>query len=57
MKKVAHKLPLLVVLLAVGGLLVYGFWPVPIQLEVVKASRGQLQVTVEEDGQSQSGGG
>jgi len=52
MKKWARRFPALLVLLVVGGLLVYGFWPVPISVDVVQAKRGTFQVTVNEDGKT-----
>ena len=51
MKKWLRRLPGAVVVLVVGSLLLYGFWPVPIQVEVVPAKRGALQVTVNDDGE------
>jgi HlyD family secretion protein len=52
MKKFLRSLPIWAVLLVGGGLLAYGFWPVPIQVEVVQATRGTVQVTVNEDGKT-----
>ncbi|MCA9015367.1 MAG: HlyD family efflux transporter periplasmic adaptor subunit [Planctomycetaceae bacterium] len=52
MKKWLRRISLLVVLLILGGLLVYGFWPVPIQVDLVQAERGTFLVTVNEDGKT-----
>lgn len=52
MKKWSRKFPVLLVLLVVGGLLAYGFWPVPIPIDVVEAERGTFQVTVNDDGKT-----
>lgn len=44
-------LQLFVALLVVGGL-TYSFWPRPIEVDVARASRGSLRVTVDEDGKT-----
>jgi HlyD family secretion protein len=52
MKRILRKLPAVFILIALAGLLIYGFWPVPVQVEVVTATRGTLLVTVNEDGKT-----
>jgi HlyD family secretion protein len=42
----------LLILLARSVWLLYGFMPVPSQVEVVRAARGDVQVTVNEDGKT-----
>jgi HlyD family secretion protein len=38
--------------LLVTGLLVWGFWPRPVPVEIVSAERGPLTVTIDEDGRT-----
>lgn len=52
MKKFWQRLPVILVLLVLGGWLLYGFLPAPIQVEVVQATRGNVQVTVNDDGKT-----
>jgi HlyD family secretion protein len=52
MKRVLRKLPVLFVIAVVAAALAYGFWPVPINVEVAAAKRGTLQVTVNDDGKT-----
>lgn len=52
MKKWLRKIPLVVAVLVVGGLLVYGFWPVPTEVDAVQVTRGSFQVTVNDDGKT-----
>ncbi|QDT41653.1 Macrolide export protein MacA [Gimesia alba] len=52
MKKWSRRISLLVVLLILSGLLAYGFWPVPVQVDLVQADQGAFLVTVNEDGKT-----
>lgn len=52
MKQFLRKLPTILIMLFVGGLLVYGFWPTPVEVDLVRATRGRLQVTVRDDGET-----
>lgn len=52
MKRLTRKLPALFVIGVVAAALAYGFWPVPIEVDDVVATRGTLRVTVDEDGKT-----
>ncbi len=52
MKKWVPKMLPLVVLMVVAGLLGVGFWPTRIQVDLTRATRGTLRVTVDEDGKT-----
>ena len=52
MKRFLRKLPALLVIGAVAVALAYGFWPVPIKVDGVAATRGTLLVTVNDDGKT-----
>ena len=52
MKHVLRKLPALFAIAVVAAALAYGFWPVPIKIDVAAATRGTLQVTVSDDGKT-----
>ncbi|MCO6454108.1 MAG: HlyD family efflux transporter periplasmic adaptor subunit [Pirellulaceae bacterium] len=52
MKRFPRRLPLYFVLLGLAALLAYGFWPVPVEVEVAQADRGSLVVTVDDDGKT-----
>lgn len=52
MKKVLRQLSWVLLIVAVGAGLTWGFWPAPLELDVVTASRGSLRVTVNEDGKT-----
>ncbi len=52
MKRVLRKLPALFVVVVVVAGLAYGFWPVPIEVDVAVATRGTLRVTVNDDGKT-----
>jgi len=43
---------ILVILVLVTGLLVWGFWPRPVLVEMVAATRGPMSVTIEEEGRT-----
>jgi HlyD family secretion protein len=51
-KRIRRLLMQLAAGLLAAGLLTYSFWPRPIEIDVVKASRGPLRVTVDEDGKT-----
>ncbi len=52
MKRPWQRLPALLVLLALAAWLFYGFTPAPIEVDVAEATRGNVQVTVNEDGKT-----
>jgi HlyD family secretion protein len=52
MKRLLQKLPAALVLLLLAGFIVYGFWPVPVEVDLATATIGQLQVTVNDDGKT-----
>lgn len=52
MKRLLRKVPALLVIGVVAVALAYGFWPVPIHVDVATATRGTLQVTVNDDGKT-----
>lgn len=52
MKKIIPKLPWIVVIAGLIGLLVYGFWPKPIEVDLVEVRQGSLDVTVNDDGET-----
>jgi HlyD family secretion protein len=47
-----RRIVLIAVGLAVVGLIVYGFWPKPIEVDLAKATRGRLLVTVDHEGKT-----
>jgi HlyD family secretion protein len=51
-KSVVRTLLFLLFLLAVAAAIAYAFWPQPLDVELGAVSRGQLTVTVDEDGQT-----
>jgi HlyD family secretion protein len=51
-KKLRRRLVQLTGVLMAAGLLTYSFWPRPIEVDVARASRGSLRVTVDEDGKT-----
>jgi HlyD family secretion protein len=52
MQPIFRYLPLLVAVCCGFALLVYALWPRPIEVEVVRVTRGPLQFTVDEDGKT-----
>ncbi len=52
MKRPLTKLPWLLAILTVGAGLLYGFWPEPIEVDLVTVTRGSLDVTVDDDGET-----
>lgn len=52
MKRIRRILVQMIAGLLVVGLLAYSFWPRPIEVDVARASRGPLRVTVDEDGKT-----
>lgn len=52
MKKVLRKLPLILVLAALAAGMVYAFKPKPIAVDMTKVERGELIVTVDQDGKT-----
>jgi HlyD family secretion protein len=47
-----RRIVIILILAAVAGAVVYGFMPGPVAVDVVKAGRGSLQVTVVEEGKT-----
>ncbi len=52
MKKILSKIPWIVIGLGLIALLVYGFWPQPVEVDVVEVKQGSLDVTVNDDGET-----
>lgn len=52
MTRLLRRLPQVLILLTLGGLLAYGFWPTPIDVDVVESTRGPLLVTICDDGET-----
>lgn len=52
MKRLRRKIPLIVVVAVVAGLLVYGFWPAPVEVDAVVVQRGSFEITVSDDGET-----
>lgn len=52
MKRSPQHVPSIAVAISVIGLLAYGFWPTPIEVDLVHAHRGQFQLTVRDDGET-----
>lgn len=52
MKKILSKIPWILIALGLIALLVYGFWPQPIEVDVVEVKQGSLDVTVNDDGET-----
>ena len=52
MKQILTKLPWIFAALGMAALLVYGFWPQPVDVDVVPVHRGSLEVTVNDDGET-----
>lgn len=52
MRNIGSKLFVLVVALALVGGLIYAFFPVPVEADLVAIGRGTLRVTVDEDGKT-----
>jgi len=51
-KNLRRRLMQLAAALLVAGLLAYSFWPRPVEVDVARAVRGPLRVTVDEDGRT-----
>ena len=47
-----RRAPIGVIVIALAGALVYGFWPVATRVDAVRAERGTITVTVDEDGKT-----
>ena len=52
MKKLRRIFLQFIAVLLTVGFLAYSFWPRPIEVDVARASRGSLRVTVDEDGKT-----
>jgi HlyD family secretion protein len=52
MRNIGSKLFVLLVLAAIAAGLGYAFMPQPVEVDLVKVQRGELQVTVDEDGKT-----
>ncbi len=51
-KRNLAKLPWFIASLMLVGFLVYGFWPRAVEIEIVRTTRGSLEVTVDDDGET-----
>ena len=52
MKRIWTKLPWLVIAAGVAGFVIYGLQPEPVEVDLVAVSRGMLEVTVDDDGET-----
>ncbi len=52
MKRVLNRLPWIVAGLVLVALLIYGYWPRAVEVGLVTASQGMLEVTVNDDGET-----
>lgn len=52
MKRFWRKIPLVMIIAAVAALLVYGFWPIPIDVDAVRVQRGSFEITEDDDGET-----
>ena len=52
MKKLLSRLPALAIALLVVAGITYGFWPAAARVDIVTTTRGDLQVTVDDDGRT-----
>ncbi len=52
MKRAVTKLPWMLAMIALAALMIYGFWPQPIEVDVAQVTRGSLEVTVNDDGET-----
>ncbi len=52
MKKILSKIPWIVIVVGLVALLVYGFWPQPVEVDIVEVNQGSLDVTVNDDGET-----
>ncbi|GAB4148664.1 MAG: HlyD family efflux transporter periplasmic adaptor subunit [Planctomycetaceae bacterium] len=50
MKAISNRLPWIILVAILAGLVTYGFWPVPVKVEVATVKKGSLQVTIQDDG-------
>ncbi len=50
LKRLLRRLPWVLLLAGLGAAVVWGFWPVPVDVETATVTRGPLEVAVEEDG-------
>lgn len=52
MKRFKTRLPWIVPALILAALLVYGFWPQPVQVDIALVTRGSIDITVDDDGET-----
>lgn len=52
MKRSITKLPWLLTVVVVIAMLVFGFWPEPVEVDLVQVTRGSVEVTVNDDGET-----
>ncbi len=52
MKKILSKIPWIVVAAGLVALLLYGFWPKPVEVDIVEVAQGSLEVTINDDGET-----
>lgn len=51
-KRLQAKLPWIIAIVVIAGLLIYGFLPEPVPVDTVLVQRGSIQVAIEEDGET-----
>lgn len=54
MKRTVKRISTVLLLVVVGVLVIYAFRPKPLPVDTARASRGPLQVTIDEDGQTRA---
>ncbi len=52
MNRLLSKIPWMIVAVGLLALLTYGFWPQPVEVDVVEVKCGSLEVTVNDDGET-----
>lgn len=52
MNKILPKIPWIVAAVGLAALLVYGFWPKPVEVDTARVIRGSLEVAVNDDGET-----
>jgi HlyD family secretion protein len=52
MKRLTTKLPSIIGVILLGTLLLYGFWPKAVEVDLARVTRGSLEVTVNDDGET-----
>lgn len=51
-RKFLSWLPTIIVIAGLGALLVYGYWPTPVEVDVAEVTKGAIEITVDDDGET-----